>query len=213
MPKPLTVSQLLGRGQLTPWETRSHRPLSPPHWGEGRQEGPEGPGLPEGERSAALRGLGRAGQGKVFAWHWAGPSPVWESRKEGILVRTAFLARRASTSKSRLKKGSRAVLKPGWAPQSLRFSPRALQPSGRTLAPLVVCWARHHLYYEAGAGEEMPPRFSEHRGVRGARRRANRAACSQLDQSTPHQPPTRHPSHPCRHHLSTTVRGGRGNQG
>lgn len=55
-------------------------------------------------------------------------------------MRTAFLARRASTSKSRLKKGSRAVLKPGWAPQSLRFSPQALQPPGRTLAPLVVCW-------------------------------------------------------------------------
>lgn len=83
MPKSLTVSQLLGRGQLTPWETRSHRPLSPPHWGEGRQEGPEGPGLPEGERSAALRGLGRVGQGKVFAWHWAGPSPVWESGHSG----------------------------------------------------------------------------------------------------------------------------------
>lgn len=35
---------------------------------------------------------------------------------EGILVRTAFLARRASTSKSRLKKGSRAVLRPDGVP-------------------------------------------------------------------------------------------------
>lgn len=35
------------------------------------------------------------------------------SAGRGILERTAFLARRASTSKFRLKKGSRAVLKPG----------------------------------------------------------------------------------------------------
>lgn len=37
-------------------------------------------------------------------------------------MRTAFLARRASTSKSRLKKGSRAVLRPDRAP-SLYNSP------------------------------------------------------------------------------------------
>lgn len=60
--------------------------------------------------------------GKVFARHWAGLSPVRESEWEGILVRTAFLARRASTSKSRLKKGSRAVLRPDRAP-SLYNSP------------------------------------------------------------------------------------------
>lgn len=69
-------------------------------------------------------------------------------------MRTAFLARQASTSKSRLKKGSRAVLKPGWVPPSLPFSPQTLQPPGRTL---VVCWERY-ICYEAGAGRRRDAR-------------------------------------------------------
>lgn len=54
----------------------------------------------------------------------------------GILVRTAFLARQASTSKSRLKKGSRAVLKPDRAPSSHSSSREACSPTedpGRSL--------------------------------------------------------------------------------
>lgn len=59
------------------------------------------------------------------------------------------------------QKGSRAVLKPDRAPGSLQFSPLALQSTRRTQAG--VCWERHHIYYEAGAGGEMPPPTCEHR--------------------------------------------------
>lgn len=63
LPKSLTVSQLLGRAQLTRWGTRSYGPRSPPPLG--RQGRAEGPGQPGGGYSAALRGWGRgAGAGR-----------------------------------------------------------------------------------------------------------------------------------------------------
>lgn len=49
-------------------------------------------------------------------------------RGEGILARTAFLARRASTSKSRLKEGSRAVLRPDKAPGTRSSSHKPCSP-------------------------------------------------------------------------------------
>ena len=56
LPKSLTVSQLLGRVQLTRRGTRSHGPRSPPPLGrQGRAEGPRRPG---GGHSAALKGWG-----------------------------------------------------------------------------------------------------------------------------------------------------------
>lgn len=51
-------------------------------------------------------------------------------------MRTAFLARRASTSKSRLKKGSRAVLRPDRAPSLYNSPHEPCSPRAR------LCWER-----------------------------------------------------------------------
>lgn len=105
--------------------------VTSPLGSKNRQEGPEGPGLPGGEHSAFPGGPGGIGQRGLCLAPGKAKSSEGEVGGKGILVRTVFLARRASTSKSRLKKGSRAVLKPGRAPphrQSLQLSPRAPQP-------------------------------------------------------------------------------------
>lgn len=184
MPKSLTVSQLLGRGQLALWETRSHRPRSPPHWEQDRQEGPEGPGLPGEEHSAFPGGPGGIGQRRGLCL--AGQGQVQGRGGKGALARTVFLARRASTSKSRLIKGGRAVLKPGRPPppQSLQLCPQAPQPQCR--APARVCW--RDFTSTMTQGGEMPP-HSVDTGVRGAGGRA-RLAQHPLPASPP-GPPSR----------------------
>lgn len=82
----------------------------------------------------------------------------------GILVRTAFLARQASTSKCRLNKGSRAVLKPDRAPSSHSSPQEACSPvedPGRSLLGDTTSVTRqgqegrcpHHSLNRVGCGE------------------------------------------------------------
>lgn len=66
-----------GEGSSSHWETGSYRLRSPSHWGvrTGRK-GLRARGCLEGNNQPLLGGLvGRpgGGQGKVFAWNWAGP--------------------------------------------------------------------------------------------------------------------------------------------
>lgn len=91
-----------GEGQLTLGNKVTQTLVTFPLWSKGRQEEPRGPGLPGGEHLAFPRGSGGGlGEGLCLALGRAKSSEgAWEG---GILVRTAFLARRASTSKSRLK--------------------------------------------------------------------------------------------------------------
>lgn len=77
MPKSLTVSQLLGRGQLTLGNKVTETLVTFPLESKDRQEGPRAQGCPEGN-TWPFQGVWWGGRGKVFAWHWAGPSPVRE---------------------------------------------------------------------------------------------------------------------------------------
>lgn len=151
MSKSLTVSQLLGRGS-SHWETRSHRPWSPSHCGAraGRKSlGAQG--CLEGNTWPFQGGLvGR--WGKVFAWHWAGPSPVRE-RGRGAFWREQHFWQEGHPLQNLGSNRAAGLFSSQMGPQFPQFFPRALQPM-EDLAG--VCWERHHIYYEAGQGSDVP---------------------------------------------------------
>lgn len=130
-----------GRGQL-PRGDKATQTSRFPSGSWDRQEGPRGQGC-LGEHLAFPRGVWGGRGGLCLA---LGRAKSSEGARDGdILVRTAFLARQASTSKSRLKKGSRAVLKPERAPSS---------HSSPTLAG--VCWATPHPLRGKGRRGDVP---------------------------------------------------------
>lgn len=67
MPKSLTVSQLLGRGQLTLGNKVTQILVTFPLGSKDRQEGPKGQGCLEGNTWPSKRGGGRLGEGLCLA--------------------------------------------------------------------------------------------------------------------------------------------------
>lgn len=196
MPKSLTVSQLLGRGQLTLWEPKSWRPWSPPHWGArtGR-EGPRARG-PGAEWWGTL-GPPRFGAGSGPG---VGPRPVRKMGGKGRLARTAFLARQASTSKISAQKRQQGCSQTRQAP------------------PLPILHAGPYPHADPGWGPLGQTATSLlRRGQRGTPRSLNTVGTGAgVCVGPPEHLPRSHPPAPPGLHqlqLSTTVRGEEGGQG
>lgn len=109
--------------------------------------------------------------GKVFAWHWAGPSPVRE-HGTGHSGENSISGKTGIHFKMSAQQGQQGCSQARQGPQFPQFSPRGLQPRG---GPWPESAGRHHIRYEARAGGAMSPPFSEQSGVWGARGRASRA--------------------------------------
>lgn len=150
----------------------------------------QGPGLPGGDtwpfqggwwggRGRSLLGTGQEAKSSEGAWDG------------GILVRTAFLARRASTSKSRLKRAAGL-----FSSQTGPPVPTILSKSpGRSLLGDTMSVTRQ------GQGGDVPP-FSEQRGV-GSERACQQGTCPRTALRTLLSPPQAPLSHLCWHYLGT----------
>lgn len=205
-PKSLTVSQLLGRGQLALGNKVTQTLVTFPLGSEDRQEGLKGPGLPRGEHLAFLRGS-VGGQGEVFAWHWAGPSAArdgegggWGGEGRAFWREQHFWQDGHPLQKSWLKEGSRAVLRPDKAPDACSSSHKPCGPAegpGRG-----VPGETPHLLGGKGGRAVSPPLSGVGRGERGAE-----PACPRPAPHTPSPTPARL-SHPCQRDPGT--RRGRG---
>lgn len=169
MPKSLTVSQLLGEGS-SHWETRSHRPCTS-HWGARTGRKAQEPGLPGGEHLACPRGMvGRPG--KVFAWRWAGPSPV-RSMGQGHSGENSISGKTGIHFKISAQKGQQGCSQARQGPQLPQFFPRGLQPHG---GPWPESAGRHHICYGARAGGACPHHSLNRVGV-GSERACQQGTC------------------------------------
>ena len=167
-PKSLTVSQLLGRGSLH-WEARSHRPWSPSHWGArtGRK-GQRAQGCLEGNTWPFQGGM-VGGGGEVFAWHWAGPSPVREPGRGGHSGENSISGKTGIHFKISAQRGQQGCSQTRQGPWHLQFFPPALQPSE---GPWPGCARRDTASIRRRGWEGWCPHHSPQSGVWGARGRA-----------------------------------------
>lgn len=139
--------------------------------------------------------------GKVFAWHWAGPSPVRE-HGTGHSGENSISGKTGIHFKMSAQQGQQGCSQARQGPQFPQFSPRGLQPHG---GPWPESAGRHHIRYEARAGGAMSPPFSEQSGVWGARGRASGTRPWTALRTLPSPRPAPR-SHLCWHYLGTALR-------
>lgn len=198
-PKSLTVSQLLGRGQLTLGNKVTQTLVTFPLGSEDRQEGLKGPGLPGGEHLAFPRGS-VGGQGEVFAWHWAGPSPAREWGGSGGGEGRAFWREQhfwqdGHPLQNLGSKRAAGLFSDQTRPWRLQFFPQALQPSE---GPWPGCARRDTASTRGQGWEGRCPHHPPQSGVWGVRGRARLSEASPAHPSRPQAL-----SHLCRRDLGT----------
>lgn len=147
-PKSLTVSQLLGRGQLALGNKVTQTLVTFPLGSEDRQEGLKGPGLPRGEHLAFLRGS-VGGQGEVFAWHWAGPSAARDGEGGGGEARGGHSGENSISGKTGIhfkNLGSKRAAGL-FSDQTRPLTPAVLptSPAAQRRALAGVCQGRHRI--------------------------------------------------------------------